>query len=53
MYFSRSPYLGIGAGKSVGFKYAPDNEWLLLLRKYSFTGHHLVFPDLCLAGFYL
>jgi hypothetical protein len=50
-YFSRSPYLGIGAGKSVGFKYAPDNEWLLLLRKYGLLGTTWFFLTFALPVF--
>jgi hypothetical protein len=37
-YFYKSPILGIGAAKSVNFRFAPDNEWLLLLRKFGMLG---------------
>jgi O-antigen ligase len=37
-YFHQSPILGIGSAKSLTFRYAPDNEWLLLLRKFGILG---------------
>lgn len=37
-FFLKSPILGIGSAKSIDFSYAPDNEWLLLLRKLGVLG---------------
>lgn len=37
-YFTLSPIFGIGPAKSIDYKYAADNEWLLLLRMYGIFG---------------
>lgn len=37
-YFKMSPFFGIGPGKGIRFNSYPDNEWLLLLRRYGIIG---------------
>lgn len=36
--FVNNPFFGIGPAKSINYKHAADNEWLLLLRMYGFLG---------------
>ena len=37
-YFFKNPIIGTGPVKSIAYQYQPDNEWILLLKRYGIVG---------------